>query len=270
MVPYSNKITKTEGWYGEVNCSSWQDFKIRSAELLMPAGEGMRGFSEFFYRGQSCKSWRLTSALDRKFKQLSESDKKQFYEKTINTFRKALKTYGSLSANLKPVSKDFELANDEIVAALAQHYGVPTRLLDWSESLYVAAFFAFSSVEFCTSGEVSIFALSKKSERILEGHCSILRDIYRENERQLWQSGVFIANNTEYGDFCDVFREENRFFKRSDESSRGIFLIKFSLPKAAMQEASADLEMMRINAITLFPGLEGIAMWMRDGGVELS
>ncbi len=47
------------------------------------------------------------------------------------------------------------------VAALAQHYGVPTRLLDWTYDIYVALYFAFKGA-IGKSGNLAIWALNKE------------------------------------------------------------------------------------------------------------
>ena len=45
-------------------------------------------------------------------------------------------------------------------AALAQHYGIPTRLLDWTHDLYVALYFAFiDGID--KDGDLAIWALNK-------------------------------------------------------------------------------------------------------------
>lgn len=46
-------------------------------------------------------------------------------------------------------------------AALAQHYGVPTRLLDWTYDLFIAMYFAFREAIDC-EGKLVIWALNKE------------------------------------------------------------------------------------------------------------
>jgi hypothetical protein len=93
--------------------------------------------------------WRLESRLGRLFKGLSEqrnwSDAKrrkneEFLEK--NLFQEFRKAYHRIpGASPLPPEEDNEFL------AYAQHYSLPTRLLDWSRSPYIAAFFAFEGGE---------------------------------------------------------------------------------------------------------------------------
>ncbi len=62
--------------------------------------------------------------------------------------------------------------SDLELSALAQHYGAPTRILDWSLSPYISAFFAFMDAIVLRQDErrdVAIFALDVRTFTKLVG-----------------------------------------------------------------------------------------------------
>ena len=178
--------------------------------------------------------------------------------------------YGDIGGRISRKFDNIDNVEFNDKAALAQHFGIPTKLIDWTESIFVAAFFAISASELCDSGNVSVFALNKSAPRIIGDRCSFIENVYEGNNRQLWQAGKFIINETKYINFIELFREENEFISGEDIASSGPLLYRFDFPVAEIHSAKSELEMMRINHMTLFPGIEGIAMWMRDGGAVFS
>lgn len=89
----------------------------------------------FWFRGQADVSWKLIPFIQREFKGLL-SHPKQFHEKErmyCNDFQHS----ASVFLENKPDLDDFPAW-----LTLMQHYGLPTRLLDWSQSALFALYFA--------------------------------------------------------------------------------------------------------------------------------
>jgi hypothetical protein len=168
--------------------------------------------------------------------------------------------------------------------ALMQHHGAPTRLLDFTYSLYVAAYFALEEAE----GESAVWAINapwvlEKSITALElGGRTNARDLYDEvspeneherfstlfdtrvpksvtplnpfriNERQRIQKGVFLVP----GDITVPFMENLMSLPGSENESN---VLKLVFAPAARIDALKQLYYMTISRTNLFPGLDGYA-----------
>lgn len=86
------------------------------------------GSAQLWFRGHACNEWALVPTAHRRHPILEA----QF----ANNFRLRAPTV----ATKVPAHKDYAAW-----LPLMQHYGLPTRLLDWTESLLVAAYFAVLS-----------------------------------------------------------------------------------------------------------------------------
>lgn len=105
-------------------------------------GDG--GDCHWVFRGQADSTWELESTLIRTFK-----DSWQDWEKgpLSNRARVFKGMEGQLAWDFASKAKlhGFEVSVEkpaELLSAM-RHFGVPTRLLDWTYSPYVALYFAF-------------------------------------------------------------------------------------------------------------------------------
>jgi hypothetical protein len=92
------------------------------------------------HRGQSQERGRLTPSIDHDDRRLlSRVEMLELEDRSIQTYR-------AYALAVNPGEEQAQL--DPIVALLVmRHYGVPTRVLDWSSSPYVAAYFATNHVD---------------------------------------------------------------------------------------------------------------------------
>lgn len=202
--------------------------------------------NRYIFRGQSDENWKLIATFDRYYGNFAFEKKKQIEKELIEEFK-------MLCVDWEGKEKFASYSNLQLMSA-GQHYGLPTRLLDWSYSLYVAAFFAFVNATNSTSN-VAIWIIDKKHE-IWQGEYGITVETcwVDENERQKYQYGVFTLNKSsekaieEYVNVCAV-----------NCNVEGA-LFKIVIPATERNVVLSDLEMMGINYYNLYRGMEGCAL----------
>jgi hypothetical protein len=124
----------------EITIQSWGDFDAK-AQHVWPSPETRR----FFFRGQAKSSWGLRCSLARMLPRgsmtVEEIDALQL--RNIHAFIENLNS-------IKHDDRTFLSTPPKSAAqwlGLMQHYRVPTTLLDWSFSPYIAAYFAVASFD---------------------------------------------------------------------------------------------------------------------------
>ena len=114
----------------EIDIQDWKDLFTINQKFL----------SYFIFRGQSNYKWKLSTSLERHIATLHSSDSWKNY---------ALREYEKrMLQEFKwkyPIYEQHNIPQPEDAVewlSIMQHYGVPTRMLDFSKSLYVAMFMA--------------------------------------------------------------------------------------------------------------------------------
>lgn len=92
---------------------------------------------ECCFRGQSRRDWPLVSSLTRLIREpVDDREVLDIEERLVESFAKTAHLY--LPASLAEI----EIYDKPTWWIVMQHYGAPTRLLDWTGSPFVAAYFA--------------------------------------------------------------------------------------------------------------------------------
>jgi hypothetical protein len=181
--------------------SSWASFKADFIPELYPDGHFRPG--ELVFRGLGSDDWTLNTAFDRQFSQLEPDRRVALWSQLVDAF-----TQLHQRSQADPTSGPHGTA----LLALGQHYGLPTRLLDWSESPYIAAFFAFRkalSELHPATGRVAIWAL-RPDPSVFSKDFGV--EFYTEpasppNERMRRQSGSFTLMRTPHASLEDWLKE---------------------------------------------------------------
>lgn len=111
--------------------------------------------NNFVYRGQADSSWKLAPSLERILGEGWSAEKVQKFEDfSIQQFKSKFHLYDR--ENGQPESKLAWLS-------VMQHHGVPTRLLDFTESPYVALYFAMEAYDPMHKRDLALYAIDYSS-----------------------------------------------------------------------------------------------------------
>ncbi|PKN72984.1 MAG: hypothetical protein CVU52_07430, partial [Deltaproteobacteria bacterium HGW-Deltaproteobacteria-10] len=244
--------------FRKLTVDSWE--KINSLEDKLSEG----GSSGWIFRGQTDESWQLSTNFEREAANYPRSNDAYWFrnrEKYIlQDFQRGANKY---SNNLPEQDNYVEWLS------LLQHYGGPTRFLDFTYSFYIALFFSMEKPFIKkTGGNSAIWAVNinklmdhlselpaytsiKKTDgydKRVEGYGKCAKDIfdarksddvvllidpYRQNERIAVQQGVFLfpGNIEKHFEFnmCSLFKLG--FEKLSDENANRIELAEVKKDK---------------------------------------
>ncbi len=251
--------------YATIKYSGWHEFTAKwrqamAAQQLAGVRPPGAGRPSFLYRGVGCERFSLSPKFDRRIPE--NVPVQQRYNELIEEFER-LVTDRSLLQDEALLYKGYNGRRKRfVIEAVAQHRGVPTRLLDWSHSPYVAAFFAFANSADCKSGNVCIWALDASYARFVfrEEDFEVIDKYVPKNYRQLYQQGAFTINDTTRRNTEKLFDQDGPF----QHQPQMPILFKHVISKRERDVAMEDLELMRIDYTTLFPDMEGISAYITD------
>jgi hypothetical protein len=243
--------------FSEERFSSWDDYRSTVTSDR---------FQSWAFRGQSNSDWPLYSSLSRHL--LTHDVHRDAWPQQEQRILRIFKRKAHLLLQHLPAAGDsFEWL------ALMQHHGAPTRLLDFSWSPFVAAFFALEQA----STDAAVWAVfppglnnrpnrTVRPSRTITGddigpwvegayekhflpnvlRMAVIGEPHNMNQRLLAQGGTFIMPG--------VLHEPVEALAPSDS------IVKFVLDTKKMRrDAMLDLYRMNISNATLFPGLDGLA-----------
>ncbi len=231
-------------------CHSWNDFKIWINEIRNEIT---------WFRGHGNQDYQLRTTLKRAGRNRIE-----------RYCLSELKTFTSHAESILGTRFDMENGSDySTILGLAQHHGLPTPLLDWTASPYIAAFFAFSDYlenhsQHEKATHIRIYGLT---QRFVTGvspfsvtlprarpYIACLTISGRFNPRLYAQQGRFMVTN--------VANVES-FIHQIEEQVGQSDLFSAVVPVRFASEAIKDLAYMGLTAGTLLPGLDGVCRMMR-------
>ena len=163
-----------------------------------------RNGSRWIYRGQASNAWPLKTHYSRF---LSQTDCVKHKSFSLDPFLEMLNRFLLEASELQ--GKNFMNYSFVQQMAIAQHHGLPTPILDWTYSPYIALYFAVNdpihtdeNIEFC------VHAINVD-----------------KNKQYLMSKNAF-ENMSAREDICNtplIFLDTNRFFSRRIARQQGCF-----------------------------------------------
>ena len=146
------------------------------------------------------------------------------------------------------------------IFSLAQHYGIPTRLLDWSRNPFAAAFFAASNAVKLESGNMAVWMFSSDFAQEFEKTVNVnfIDPPTFGNTNLILQQGVFTLVNDDQEESCLA----SLYLKLAAEDFDGNNyppLIKLTLPNSQAQSLLNLLENIGIYSSRIYSGYFGAA-----------
>lgn len=128
----------------EIIVTSWQEF----TDAIEPCLDAYKGHvaPTYVFRGQAKATWLLEPSLLRHLRVLADPSAARKIEELLET---EFLAQSSLFQETQSVWMALAAAGRAEQWAFMQHHGCPTRLLDWTASAYVAAYFAVNEHPDC-------------------------------------------------------------------------------------------------------------------------
>lgn len=260
-----------------VPLTDWSALKIqyrRYLSLLDPDSASAASPSDdrrekrFIFRGQANADWHLRPSLTRHFGEITndrgspDSDPLLAVQHMLlNAFdREMMRTGEYRGLHLS----DCDAERQRQLLSIGQHHGLPTSLLDWTESIYIAAYFAFEyyvlespirdlARTHASPHRVAVWAADRgDSEFWNANHIYFPESAEPENKRLIEQSGLFSELRIESID-------QRVAAKRHNDGNTSKKILKFTIPASFAQEGLDDLRMMGITPNRLYGGRDGAA-----------
>ena len=262
---------------------AWTTVPIESwsqlTEMFEKMDYGRPSSRTFLFRGQSKEEWNLIHTLSRLLKTSSA-----FRDDNIWATNIEQESYGRFVAQAHYFLDPSSLPDERSLLAwwaLMQHYGAPTRLLDWTASPYIAAYFAVVD-DLESPGAIWAFDASVVIDESIEPSVSEVYKSFRSDRnsrRVFWESNIpeliypymlkkhHVRITTQQGAFTVCGTIPSDHGQSLDKSiGHGVqgHELKFIIPPTLKINFLRNLMRMNITANSLFPGLDGLGQSIKE------
>lgn len=228
------------------------------------------------YRGVTKESHELRPGVGR----IGKNDTEWVRNQALHMEYKILKNFSTKSSAL--------VTHIDFISTviLAQHHGIPTRLLDWSLNPLVALFFAVRDNEdedakvFVANVENFVYQENVGYKKYIFHHDEELKRKFLHNKKNVkypyWQYQKFILEdnkvNTKICRFNPICIDPRMNAQASiftfhpdpfTPMTDGV-LAEIHIPSEAKGNLREKLELCGVHEFALFPDLDGLSRWLKD------
>lgn len=233
--------------------SLFERVKIKRSQTELPV-------STPIFRGHAAESWRLTTTLERYSNQ--EYPVEEYY-KIMRSIKPALESFmekrWTLEDNFNSIDNPYNPPQGYPFMIYLRHHGFPSPLLDWTMSPYVAAFFAFESKPPTEEENVAIYSFieywgdaKSSGTHVISTIGSYVTTDRRHHIQQCRYSFATKNVNNKY-----VYCNHEEAHAQEGVTIQNI-LTKYLVPSAERAKVLGKLDLMNINAYSLFGDEENL------------
>ena len=212
------------------------------------------------FRGQRNAEWELSTTLER-YTQKNFSVRE--YNRVLCAIAPAITAYTGKDWHLEEeisIDKHHFLSPPNYhFMTYVRHHGFPSPLIDWTQSLYIALFFAYQNVDITDS--VSIYSYVESLKHVKTGwagspQISLLGPYVKTHMRHFSQQTQYTVAVKKINDDWNYCPHKEAFAE--SEGLDQDLVYKFILPGSLKNEVLTKLHEMNINAFTLFSNEESL------------